>query len=165
RNKVIDGMPTRNISASYNPLYYSLMAAEAGMKVLDNEFTSSPRWHQAGGLAPMEPVKKSKVLWHKQSPSLVWQNKPVLYSQPFSSLERMEVVGGEIFGRITSSKPLARSIKDFSARIGRTVYELTLALVKERYFFYAANPVPAVLSAPAVEAFCNLITHEKNKDQ
>ena len=163
QDRVIDGMPTRHISAAYNPLYYALMAAKAGMKVLDHEFTSSPRWQQARDLSPMEPTKKPAMQWHKKSPSLVWQNKPVLYSQPFTSLERLEVVGDQVLSCTTMSRPLTIAIKAFSAMIDRTVYELTLALVKNRYFFYAANPLPASLSAPALEAYCNLLMAPKNK--
>jgi|GEM_PF-2869539 len=170
KDKVIDGMPVRHINTSDNTLYYYAHAVKAGIDVLDNQFTSSPRWQHPKKMTALVPEKKENLLWHKKSPSLVWENKPVLYYEPFSTLVKVEVVADQFFygdkmvnakkaGRVSIkfSGQFQQKIKSFSKLTGRTVYELTMALAGSKYKLYAVNTRPLLLSAAAIEAFAALI--------
>ena len=150
-------MPVRHINTSDNSLFFYTMAIKAGMDVLDSQFTSSPRWQQPKALTAMAPGKKQTALWHKRSPNLVWENKPVLYNEPFTNLVKAEVVAGNFFCSISPGKQYQQKVKTFSQLTGRTVYELSLAAVKGKYKLYAVNTRPLVLSAAAIEAFCTLL--------
>ena len=162
KEKVIDGMPVRHINTSDNTLFFYAMAIKAGMDVMDNQFSSSPRWQQPKTLAPMAPKKKQTALWHKRSPHLVWENKPVLYNEPFTNLVKAEVVADKFFCSVATGKQFQQKIKTFSRLTGKTVYELTLAKVKGKYKLYTVDTRPAVLSAPAIEAFCALLILKNN---
>ena len=156
KEKVVDGMPVRHINTADNALFFYAMAGKAGMDVLDNQFSSSPRWQQPKELVAMLPEKKQSVLWHKRSPHLVWENKPVLYNEPFSGIIKVEVIGDAIFCITLPGKQFEKKIKSFSGLTGRTVYVLSLVRVKENYKFYTVDPRPAFLSAAAVEAYAAL---------
>ncbi len=162
KEKVVDGMPVRHINAQDNSLYYQLMAVKAGMDTLDNQFTSSPRWQQAKELAAMSPQKKQAALWYKKSPHLVWENKSVLYNQPFEGLVIAEVVADNYFCRVEPGKHFAKNIKVFSQLTGRTVYTLQLATVKGKYKFYSVDTRPQVLSHAALNAYCALLMIKNN---
>lgn len=161
KEQVVDGMPVRHINAQDNTLYFQQMAAKAGLDTLDNQFTSSPRWQQSGQWAAMAPQKKQSALWHKKSLHLVWENKPVLYNEPFEGLVKAEVVAGNFFCRVDPGKQFAKKIKTFSQLTGRTVYTVMLAEVKGKYKFYTVDTRPQVLSNAAIEAFCALLTEKK----
>ncbi len=161
KERVIDGMPVRHINAQDNTLYFQLMAAKAGLDTLDTQFTSSPRWQQAKQWAAMAPQKKQNALWHKKSPHLVWENKPVLYNEPFEGLVKAEVVAGDYFCKVDPGKPFAKKIKAFSQLTGRTVYTLMLAEVKGKYKFYTVDTRPQALSNAALDAFCALLMEKK----
>lgn len=160
-DKVIDGMPVRHINAQDNALYFQLLAAKAGLDILDNQFTSSPRWQQPKALAAMAPQKKQTALWHKKSQHLVWENKPVLYNEPFEGLVKVEVVGDKYFCKVDPGRHFAKKVKTFSQLTGRTVYTLLLAEVKGKYKFYTVDTRPQALGTAALEAFCSLLTGKK----
>ena len=156
--KVTDGMQVRHINiAEPNALYFYAMAVKAGMEVLDSQFTSSPRWRQPGKLTAMTPGKKPSALWHKRSPHLVWENKPVLYNESFTRLVNAAVVNDTIFWPGKPVKGWQQKIKNFSRLIARTVYTLTLAEVKGKYKFYEVNTRPEIISTPAISAFAVLL--------
>lgn len=161
KENVIDGMPVRHINAQDNMLCFQLLAAKAGLDTLDNQFTSSPRWQQAKELAAMAPQKKQTALWHKKSLHLVWENKPVLYNEPFEGLVKAEVVAGNYFCKVDPGPQFAKKVKAFSQLTGRTVYTLLLAEVKGKYKFYTVDTRPQVLSNAAFEAFCTLLMVKK----
>ncbi len=161
KEAVIDGMPVKHIHSSDNALYLQAMAVKAGIATLDNQFTSSPRWQKPTALSAMAAQKKPTVLWHKPSPHLVWENKPVLYSETFSNLVRAEVVGGDCFCSVDPGKKIRGKIKIFSKLTGRTVYTLLLALVNDTYKVYTVDVRPQLLSAAAIDAFCTLLISKK----
>jgi hypothetical protein len=158
KEKVIDGMPVSHINTSDNTLFFYAMAIKAGMEVLDNHFTSSPRWKQQKSLTALAPQKKQTALWHKRSPHLVWENKPVLCNEPFASLVKVEIVGDKHFCSVVPGKQFSKKTAAFSQLMGRTVYELTLAETKGKFKLYAVDTRPKILSAPAIEAFAALLT-------
>ncbi|GAC1448154.1 MAG: hypothetical protein NVSMB7_09400 [Chitinophagaceae bacterium] len=161
--KVTDGMQVRHINiAEPNALYFGAIAVKAGMEVLDNQFTSSPRWQQPRQLTAMTPWKKPSTLWHKRSPHLIWENKPVLYNESFATLVKAEVVNNTIFWPGQPVKGWQKKIKTFSQLIGRTVYTLTLAEVKGKYKFYEVDTRPQIINVPAINAFAALLI-SKNK--
>ncbi len=161
KEKVIDGMPVKHINNADNALLATAMAVKAGMNVLETLFTSSPRWKQPTALSALDPKKKETVLWHKHSPHLVWENKPVLYNEAFTTLIKVDVVNRRAFCNTALPKQLQKNIVTFSQLIGRTVYELTLAEIKSKYKFYAVNTRPAVVGNAALEAFASLLTSKK----
>ena len=163
KEKVIDGMPVKHINITDNGLFYYAMAVKAGIDVLDNEFTSSPRWKQPKLQTAFSPQKKTNALWNKRSPNLVWENKPVLYNEPFKNLVQAFVVGDNFFCAAPVGKAFQQKIKAFSKLTGRTVYEITLAEVKGKYKLYAVNVRPPVLSPAAIDAYALLLaTKHKN---
>ena len=161
KEKVTDGMPVKHINAQENSLYFQAMAVKAGLDTLDNQFTSSPRWRQPKALTAMAPQKKQTALWHKRSPHLVWENKPVLYNEPFTNLVKTEVVGGHYFCSIDPGRGFSKKIKAFSQLTGRTVYTLLLAEVNGKYKLYTVEMRPPALSAAAIDAFCALLISKK----
>jgi len=161
KDKLPDGMPVQHINNADNTLFSTTMAIKAGMEVLETQFTSAPRWHQAKSLPAMDPAKKDTVLWHKHSPHLVWENKPVLYNESFSTLIKVEVVADRLFCHMALPKQWRQKIEKFSRLMGRTVYEFTLADVKGKYKFYAVNTRPLMMTPAAIEAFCSLLTSKK----
>ncbi len=160
--KLIDGMPIRQIALGEpNALYFYSMAIKAGMRVLDNQFTSSPRWQPQKELGAWAPHKKSAASWYKRSPHLVWENKPVLYHEPFVRLLKMEVVAGQMVRAGQSLKGWTKKIKLFSDLVERTVYTITLADMGNQHKFYEADPRPAMISESAMQAFANLLAAKK----
>ena len=162
KEKVIDGMPIKHINIADNNLFYYATAAKAGIDVLDNQFTSSPRWKQAKLQTAFSPKKKTDALWHKRSPNLVWENKPVLYNEPFKNLVKAMVVADNFFCNASPGKTFLKKIKTFSKLIGRTVYELTLAEVNGKYKLYAVNVRPPFLGAAAIDAYAELLSNKNN---
>ncbi|MEO6313831.1 MAG: hypothetical protein ABIU63_10860 [Chitinophagaceae bacterium] len=163
KEKVVDGMHTRHINNTDNALFFYAMAVKAGLEVLENTFTSSPRWQQPKALTAVSPRKKTMVAWHKRTRHLVWENKPVMYNEPFTSIVKLEVVGKKFFSGIGIPEKMQAQVNLFSSLIGRTVYEISLAEVNKTYKLYAVNTRPPVLSEPALEAFSLLLT-SKNKN-
>lgn len=163
QDKVMDGMPVRLISSGDNAMYFSALAAKAGMPVLDSQFTSSPKWNQPKALSAMDPKKKETVQWHKHSPHLVWENKPVLFNEPFTTLAKIEVVGSNIFSESKLPAQWKQQIRKFSGLTGRTVYEIILAEVNGKYKFYSVNFRPLVLSPAAMDAFSSLLISKKTR--
>jgi len=162
KEKLPDGMPVKHINNADNALFFSAMALKAGMEVLENQFTSSPRWNQSKKLAAMDPRKKQNVSWHKHAPHLVWENKPVLFNEPFTNLVKADVVADKLFCPVSLAKQWQQKIKSFSQLIGRTVYQLTLAEVNGKYKFYSVNTRPAIIGGDALEAFSLLLIKNKS---
>ncbi|MFT3936244.1 MAG: hypothetical protein QM726_21625 [Chitinophagaceae bacterium] len=159
--KVLDGMPVWHINTSENLLLFYSLAVKAGLPVVDNQFTSSPRWEHPKDQKPLAPQKKATALWHKQSPNLEWENKPALYNESFTNLVKVEVVADKIICDKISLRSLQQKIKKFSSLIGRTVYEITLAEIKKEYKLYGINVSPALLSTEAIKEFAHLLISKK----
>ncbi len=168
KEKVIDGMQVRNIiSNNDNSMYYYSLAIKAGIDVLDNQFSSAPKWLQPKGLTALTTLKKQTALWHRKSPHLVWENKPVLYNEKFTSLLHAEVIAGKVFCKTGSAMPkfsevFQKKIKKFSLLCQKSVYTLTLTLIKGKYKLVSCNITPAVLSTDAIDAYSSFLIKNKN---
>lgn len=133
-----------------NPLYLKHEAVKAGLNVLDYYFTTSPRWQSPKNMIPLIADKKSDSTFQKKAPHLVWQNQPVIFSQPSSAPKSVWIVGNEILGDKTIIKN--NSLKRLALNLKKELVEVQFAKTAEGYKVSSINTFPGYVPIEGVNS-------------
>lgn len=138
-----------------NELLLKRRAVDAGIPVTDYHFSSSARWQSTQGLIAFAPQKNNSQAFYKKSPNLVWENKPVLFKEPFTRASRIIVVGDVIFGN--EGNKFIAAIGKFAGYIGTPFFELQMVQTSNGYKLEEVNKFPVYGHPPVIEALAFLI--------
>lgn len=140
---------------SENLLYLQQHAINAGLKVLDYHFTSSPRWKTSKHLVSFACQKKETAAFRKKAPYLIWQNLPALLIEPSTEIKRIWTVGG----RVTNANaiPEEKALKKLSSNLNKILLEVDLAKTKEGIKVSNINTFPLYAPAEAVDSLAELL--------
>jgi hypothetical protein len=138
-----------------NELQLKMLAVQAGFPVTDYHFSSAPRWQSEKELVPFAPEKKNSFSHYKRSPSLVWENKPVLFKEAFDEVTKIIVVGDVIIGE--EAPEFTPSVKNLATSIGTPYFELQMVHTKYGWKLDAINCFPLFADQPVIQALAELL--------
>lgn len=144
-----------------NFFYLKHQAIIAGLTVLDYHFTTSPRWQSSKNMIPITLHKKSVSTFHRKAPHLVWQNQPVIFTEPSGKAISVWIVGKKILdNKIILQK---EALKKLSKNLKKDLLEVQFTKTSNEYKVSFINSFPTYAPQHVVDSLALLLTTKTGK--
>lgn len=159
---LLDPVETYDFAMEENSwLYLKQQAINAGLPVLDYHFTSAPKWQSSKELTPIIWYKKPAAIYQKKAPHLIWQNQPVILTEPATDVQKIWIAGKEIIG---DTIPVSKTgLRKLGKNLQKSLLEVHCVKTAKDYKVSTISTFPEYIPQPVANAMAQLLIKKAHK--